>query len=104
MYKYTWPVQALFLHHFDVLLVYRTPAKLLISDETYGIPFNFKFCLGRMEQFQFLPCPTRSMGAGECRHPCGALVDAKTRRQLLLIVRFVPRASVLHFRSFPVSS
>ena len=28
----------------------------------------------RMEQFQLLPCPTRSMGAGECRHPCGALV------------------------------
>ena len=23
---------------------------------------------------EVLPCPTRSMGAGECRHPCGALV------------------------------
>ena len=32
------------------------------------------FCLRRMEQFQHLPCPTRSTGAGECRHPCGALV------------------------------
>ena len=23
---------------------------------------------------EVLPCPTRSMGAGECRRPCGALV------------------------------
>ena len=26
-----------------------------------------------MEQVVVLPCPTRSMGAGICRHPCGAL-------------------------------
>ena len=24
-----------------------------------------------------LPCPTRSMGAGECWHPCGALVSIR---------------------------
>ena len=27
-----------------------------------------------MEQFQLLPCPTRSMGGSARRHPCGALV------------------------------
>ena len=27
-----------------------------------------------MEQFEVLPCPTGSMGAGECWHLCGALV------------------------------
>ena len=27
-----------------------------------------------MEQVEVLSCPTRSMGVGECRHPCGALV------------------------------
>ena len=27
-----------------------------------------------IEQFEVLPYPTRSMGAGVCRHPCGALL------------------------------
>ena len=39
------------------VLLYRTPAKLLISDETLGIP---NYCLCRMEQFQLLPCPTHA--------------------------------------------
>ena len=27
----------------------------------------------KIEQFEVLPCPTRSIGAIECRHPCGVL-------------------------------
>ena len=48
-------------------------AKLWFRLELLAFFWNFA-C--RMEQFQILHSPTRSMGAGECecRHPCGALV------------------------------
>ena len=36
--------------------------------------FTLYRVLNRIEQVEVLPCPTRSMGAGECRRPCGAIV------------------------------
>ena len=77
----TFSGRQLFLSHFDVLL-YRTPSELIFSDETLDIPFNSNFCLCRMEKFQLPPCPTRSMGAGECRHPRGMLVLKKKLRSV----------------------
>ena len=76
MYKYASPVQALLLYqgyNFDVLL-YRTPAKLLIADETLGIPFNFNFLFVSDGTIPTPSLPYPKHGAGECRHPCEALV------------------------------
>ena len=61
-------MQALFLDHFDVLL-YRTPTKLLIWDETLGIPFNFNFsCVGWNNSNSFPALPEAWVPANAGTH------------------------------------